>query len=295
MSQRVFTILLIALIVSAGASYVVYRLVRTRISSASAPVTSEIVVAARKLDIGVLLKAEDLKTGQWPGPLPQGMLVKKEDAVGRGVVAAIYEGEPINDSRLAPAGAGAGLAASIPPGMRAVALRVNDVVGVAGFVVPGMRVDVLISATPPGASAGSNPETRTPLKLQNIEILSAATNIQKDPEGKPMPVSVVNVLVTPEQAEILSVASNETRIQLILRNPLDNEQTKPPAIKVADLFEGAKAPAAPAPHKRAETKTIAAVMPPKPAAPLPPYQIEVLNGPRRSELKFNRKPEEPQQ
>jgi pilus assembly protein CpaB len=220
--------------------------------------------------------------------VPQGILLKKEDAVGRGVISTIYEGEPVLDSRLAGVGGGAGLAATIPPGMRAVAVRVNDVVGVAGFVVPGMKVDILISGIPPGASA-AGPRVKT--LLQNIEVLSAATNIQKDPEGKPLPVPVVNLLVTPEQAEILSLASNETRIQLILRNPLDNEPSKTSGVALGGLFSGEKA--APVAHAaRPAPKPMA----PPAAVPAPPkpFSVEVLNGPRRTEVKFARRQEDPQ-
>jgi pilus assembly protein CpaB len=288
MSQRVFTILLIALVISAGASYAVYRLVRTQIGAASGPAAAEILVATRGLEIGTLIKDTDVKGGQWVGPLPTGAILKKEDAVGRGVVAAIYEGEPLLDNRLAAVGAGAGLAATIPPGMRAVAVRVNDIVGVAGFVVSGMRVDVLIAGNPPG-SAASGPKVKT--LLQNIEVLSAGQNFQKDAEGKPVQVPVVNLLVTPDQAEILSLASNETRIQLILRNPLDTQATNTPGTAMATLFGEGK-PAAPQSRARVKPAPPAVVLPPTP--PRSPFLIEVLNGPKRTEVKFERRLEEQQ-
>jgi pilus assembly protein CpaB len=287
MGQRVFAILLVAFAVAIGASYVVYRLVQTRIGQAAGPTTSEVIVASRKLDIGTLVKDTDLKSGQWVGSLPQGVVLKKEDVIGRGVIAAINEGEPIFDNRLAAVGAGAGLAATIPPGMRAVAVRVNDVVGVAGFVVSGQRVDVLINGTPPGG-APNGPKVKT--LLQNIEVLSAGTNFQKDAEGKPVQVPVVNLLVTPEQAEILSLASNQTTIQLILRNPLDTESTKTPGSAVANLFGEAKP--APVPGRTRPAAPMAKPMAPAAAPPPSPYTIEVLNGPKRSEVKFARKSDE---
>ena len=289
MSQRVFTILLIALVISAGASYAVYRLVRTQIGAASGPAAAEILVASRGLEIGTLIKDTDVKAGQWVGPLPTGAILKKEDAVGRGVVAAIYEGEPLLDNRLAAVGAGAGLAATIPPGMRAVAVRVNDIVGVAGFVVSGMRVDVLIAGNPPG-SAASGPKVKT--LLQNIEVLSAGQNFQKDAEGKPVQVPVVNLLVTPDQAEILSLASNETRIQLILRNPLDTQATNTPGTAMATLFGEGKPAAPQASRARVKPAPPAVVLPPTP--PRSPFLIEVLNGPKRTEVKFERRLEEQQ-
>ena len=289
MSQRVFTILLIALVISAGASYAVYRLVRTQIGAASGPAAAQILVAARGLEIGTLIKDTDVKAGQWVGPLPTGAILKKEDAVGRGVVAAIYEGEPLLDNRLAAVGAGGGLAATIPPGMRAVAVRVNDIVGVAGFVVSGMRVDVLIAGSPPG-SAASGPKVKT--LLQNIEVLSAGQNFQKDAEGKPVQVPVVNLLVTPEQAEILSLASNETRIQLILRNPLDTQATNTPGTAMASLFGEGKPAAPQVARARVKPAPPAVVLPATP--PPSPFLIEVLNGPKRTEVKFARRLEEQQ-
>jgi pilus assembly protein CpaB len=221
------------------------------------------------------------------------MIASKEGLIGRGVVAPIYEGEPIMENRLAPPGAGGGLAATIPEGMRACAIRVNDIVGVAGFVVPGMRVDIIIAGVPPGGSANG---THAKTLLQNIQVLSAGQNYQKDAEGKPVLVPVVNLLVTPEQAEVLSLASNETRIQLVLRNPLDQKETKPPGTAVAALFgEGKKPDARPA---SARPPVVAALVK-QPSAPakviaLPPYRIEVFNGPRRSESSFQR-PEDKQQ
>ena len=151
----------------------------------------------------------------------------------------IYEGELVTENRLAPIGSGGGLAATIPPGMRACAVKVNEVVGVAGFVVPGMRVDVLITGLPPGGNALDGPKVRT--LLQNIQVLSAGVNFQKDREGKPEQAQVVNLLVTPAQAEILSLASNETHIQLVLRNPMDTQVSGLPGMIMSDLF-GRRAP-----------------------------------------------------
>jgi pilus assembly protein CpaB len=177
------------------------------------------------------------------------------------------------------------MAATIRQGMRACAVKVDDVVGVSGFVVAGMRVDVLISGTAPGAIASDGPKVKT--VLQNIEVLSAGTNIQKDNEGKPVQVPVVNLLVTPEQAEILSLASSQTHIQLVLRNPLDTETKKTPGVVMASLFseEGGAPRPQPAPVKRSA--------PPQKAAPVPPppvqthvFLVEVMNGAKRSEEKF---------
>jgi pilus assembly protein CpaB len=207
-------------------------------------------------------------------------------------MAPIYAGEALMESRLAPAGAGGGLAATIPPGMRAVAVRVNDIVGVAGFVVPGMRVDILISGIPPG-NQSANTGSKVKTLLQNIEVLSAGQNYQKDAEGKPVVVPVVNLLVNPEQAEILSLASNETRIQLVLRNPLDTQEAKVPGSAVSSLYADSKTPPpAAAPRRASAAAVVAKPVAAAPAAPVPPHQIEVFNGPQRSEAKFARRPDE---
>jgi pilus assembly protein CpaB len=215
--------------------------------------------------------------------------LKKEDAIGRGVVAGIYEGEPILESRLALRGAGAGLAATIPPGMRAVAVRVNDVVGVAGFVVPGQRVDVLVLGTPPGASASTGSGTITKTILQNIQVLSAGQNIQKDAEGKPDTVQVVNLLVTPQQAETLSLVSNDMRIQLVLRNPLDNTEVASSGTAASSVFSGtAYKPVSSEPRPRAgRTDAPKPVVVPATAERVfIPIMVEVYNGGKKAETQF---------
>lgn len=264
-----------------------YQLISSRVTVAAKAPGPQVLVAARNLEMGTLIKDADFKMAEWPGTLPPGAILKKEDAVGRGVIIAIFDGEPIMESRLAPKGAGAGLAASIPTGMRAVALRVNDVNGLAGFVTPGMRVDVLISGTPP-----SNPNpTAGPVSktlLQNVEILSAGQNIQKDAEGKPVVVSIVNVLVTPDDAEILSLASNDTRIQLVLRNPIDTKVSTTKGAWLEQLYSGSGpkpiALAKPGPRRvRPRPEAV-------PAAPKPegPFVLEVINGTHRSETVFEK-------
>lgn len=289
MSKRFLSVLVFALVVSLGASFLIYRLIASKINTTAKPATTAVMVAARNLPVGTLIGEGDLKTGAWSGTLPANAILKKEDALGRGVVASIYEGEPLLDTRLAPKGAGAGLSATIPPGMRAVAVRVNEVVGVAGFVVPGQRVDILVLGTPPSGASTAGTITKT--ILQNVEVLSAGQNIQKDTEGKPVAVQVVNLLVTPEQAEILSLISNDMRIQLVLRNPLDTKEVQTTGVAAANIFSGTpfKAPAAPAPAARPS----APAPKPKPvvvAAAQPertiPVVVEVIQGTKRNDVKF---------
>lgn len=290
MNQRFISVLVFAFVVAGCASLLLYRLTLSHSSTQAAPTTAKALVAAHNLELGAIIKDTDVKDAPWSGPLPPNAVLKREDIVGRGVTTAVYEGEPILENRLAPKGAGGGLAAMIPAGMRAVAVRVNDVVGVAGFVVPGMRVDVLISGNPPGPTGGTEGSlTRT--LLQNIEVLSAGQDFKKDNEGKPVGAGVVNLLVTPEQAEMLSLASNQTTIQLVLRNPLDTQVAKTPGTAVVQLFKinGPKKAAEPG---RARPKPKPAPLPVAQAAPpAPPFVMEVLNGNKRTEAKFNATPE----
>jgi len=272
-------ILLSAFAIAALCSYAVYRLVGNRLTGAQSK-TTQVVVAAADIKLGSVLRDADLGVAERSLPLPKGTIVNRQQAIGRGVLSNIYEGEPILESRLATPGSGGGLAATIPPGMRACAIRVDEVVGVAGFVTPGMRVDVLISGNPPGTTSSSSsegPQVRT--LLQNIEVLSAGTDIQRDSDGKPQQVQVVNLLVDPEQAESLSLASNQTKIQLVLRNPLDTVIAHPPGSAVNNLFAGKDIPVplkprpavAVVPHKAPESKT---------------YIVQVFNGSKRSDQKF---------
>lgn len=289
MNKRLLSVLIFAFLVSAGASVALYQLIASRVTvNAKAPV-AQVLVAARSLEIGTLIKDSDLKMAEWPGTLPQGAIMKKEDAIGRGVIINIIDGEPIVESRLAPKGAGAGLAANIKPGMRAVALRVNDVNGLAGFVIPGMHVDVLISGTPPN---NPNPNAGAVAKtlLQDIEVLSAGQNIQKDAEGKPVVVNLVNVLVTPEQAEVLNLATNDTRVQLVLRNPIDHATSQTKGAWLQELYNGNKVAPPAAQHHVARKVD---PLPPVPQAPPPPkpegpFVLEIINGTHRTETVFEK-------
>jgi len=285
MNRRLVVVFAFALAVAGVTSLVAYRMLMKQVRTPARSVpASKVMVAAHDLQVGALIHDFDLTQVSWNGPAPQHAMKSKQDVLGRGVVANIYQGEPILDFRLAPKGAGAGLAATIPVGKRAVALRVNEVVGLAGFVLPGMRVDVLIAGTTPANQAQNQTGTLCRTVLQNIEVLSAGQRIEKNVEGKPESVQVVNLLVSPDQAEILSLASDETKVQLVLRNPLDTQEQVTQGTSVAALFgQGVKTPPA-APMRSAI-----------PGAPRPLVAashgaettvVEVFSGVRRSEQKF---------
>jgi pilus assembly protein CpaB len=276
MNRRLLTILLSAFVIAAVCAFVVYRVLGNRLAVANhVATTTRVVAAAADLKLGTLLTPANLTTIEIAGPLPKGAILKPEQAAGRGVMSDLYQGEPIIESRLAPVGSGGGLAATIPEGMRACAVKVDEVVGVAGFVTPGMRVDVLISGNPPSeVNAATTTGQKVKTLLQNIQVLSAGQDIQKDQEGKAKPVQVVNLLVTPDQAEILSLASSQTHIQLVLRNPLDTQIATPTGTVVSNLFA----------DKNTPVKTHAVAAPVKRAAPV--YTIEVINGTTRNDQKF---------
>ena len=292
MNKRFLAVLGFAFVVASSASLLLYRLMSNRQPAKAAPAAMRVAVAARDLDMGTVLREEDIKLQDWPGEVPAGASTRTQDVVGRGVITKIFAKEPILEVRLAPKGAGGGFAAIIPKGMRAVAVPVNEVVGLAGFVVPGMHVDVLISGQPPNEPANLGTLTKT--LLQNIEVLSSGQDFKKDPEGKPITVQVVNLLVTPEQAEQLSLASHQTTIQLVLRNPLDHEEAKTPGTAIASLFTGTKIKLGnlqgeteprPRPARAAAPPPLPLVVPPAPKKEAP-YVMEIISGKSKSESKF---------
>jgi len=292
-----------AFVVAAAGGLLTYRSLmgRPQPAKAAAP-TVQIVVAAKDLEVGSVIKDGDIQLGDWTGPVPAGASFKLEDLKGRGVTTAIYAKEPIIESRLAARGAGGGLATLIPHGMRAFAVPVNEIVGVAGFVTAGSHVDLLIQGNGPGGNGSLGTLSKT--LIQNLEVLSAGQDFRKDPEGKPVPVPVVNVLVTPEQAEVLSLASSQTTIRMTLRNPLDHDIAKTPGSAMKYVWgsmanmKGAAAsddaPPVPTPRMRPAAmaverpREVAAQAPPKKEAP---FVMEILSGSARSETKFEKTPE----
>jgi pilus assembly protein CpaB len=280
MNRRLTLILLAAFGIAAICTFAVYQMVRSRIS-AKPPATTNVVAAKTDIKLGTILKIEDLTTISIAGTPPVGAILDKDKsrAIGRGVISDLYKDEPIMESRLAAVGAGGGLAAAIPAGMRACAVKVDEVVGVSGFATPGMRVDVVMSGTPPGDTNNTQgAQVRT--ILQNIQVLSAGTEYQqvKDAEGKAKQVQVVNLLVTPEQAQIVELASSQV-IRLVLRNPLDTKTDPVIGSATINLFAGPNA----VPEK---PKTPVVAVKKSAPKPPPPYSIEVINGSKTSQEKF---------
>ena len=240
---------------------------------AAQPIRSSMVVAARTLPVGTIVSDQHVKTIEWTGgALPLGYLGSPQEVVGRGLMSDLQENEPILESKLAPKGAGGGLPIIINEGMRGLTMRVNEVSGVAGFVTPNTRVDVLLTMEDKG-NAGE-PSTR--IIMQDMRVLAAGQSIQPDKEGKPQPVPVVTFLVSPQQAETLALASQQGSIQLALRNQLDTMEVKTSGTRRSALMRGPGG----APVRRAATR--GPVPAPQPAAQV----VEVYRGGVRTLMRF---------
>lgn len=248
-----------ALIVSA----VFYRLSGGAGGRVRAASEKNIVLAAKALPMGVVIDRESVKLGKVPEALfPAGGFSRVEDVLDRPVVSAIQPEEPVVEARLALRGSGIGLGPLIPPGMRAIAVRVNDVVGVAGFILPGMRVDVLVT----GHSTNAN-DTVTRTALQNIAVLSAGQTIQNDGHSQSIVAPVVTLLVSPQEAEALTLANTEGHIQLALRNSTDQAMPATQGRQWRDLYgAGPPAHATPATPAAERRRTVDTLQAAKPAA-----------------------------
>ena len=234
---RPFLLLALALVSGGLAAFLALRYLRQQATPmvAPKPQSAQIVVAARALPVGALVAEQDIKFVDWTGVVPPGYMTAGPEVIGRGLVMPVSENEPIMASKLAAKGAGGGLPVIIEEGMRAVSVAVDQVVGVSGFVLPNYRVDVLLTLTS-GTEAAKEPATR--VLMQNVKTLAAGQTIQEDREGKPMAVPVVTLLVTPEQAETLALASNQGRIQLALRSSIDTALVRTPGTRLSALLGG---------------------------------------------------------
>ena len=266
---RIFLVLALAVGLGGTFAYGTYRYIQEMSIKKAAVDTRPVVVAANALDIGDELKADDIRVINWPAEsAPATSIGDPSEVTGRGVVMPIAEGELIVPGKLADKGAGAGLPPAIPPGLRALSVRVNEVIGVAGYVLPGTRVDVIVSIKPAGQD-----DTTSKVILTNVQVLTAGTKIERDDaEGKPIAVTVVTLLVSPAEAERLTLASTEGKIQLALRNPLDKGLPQTLGIKPAPLIGN------PGSVRRGPGPARVAAAPPPPP-PLP--TVEIIRGDKR--------------
>ncbi len=279
MDRRTRTVIVVAIaLVAAGlASFAVYAAI-LRIPVRQVEIaTHYVVVANRSMPMGTQIGADDVKLAAWPSRTPiAGSFAKASDVINRGLIAEVNENEPITESRLAPVSAGAGLPPAITPGMRAISVRVNEVIGVAGFVVPGTRVDIVVSIR-------NNNDMMSRVVVSNVQVLTAGTRYDQEEgkQGKPIPSTVVTVLVSPEDAERIALASNEGSITLALRNPLDQNRTVTSGVRTASLM------GTPNPEpKPTIVKGRRVMVTPKPVvAPPPPapYVVEAIRAAKRTE------------
>jgi pilus assembly protein CpaB len=252
----------------------VYRTFRQMSGVKTAPVQAHIVVAAHPMQLGTRLDANSVQLIPWPSGVPiQGMFTRIEDCVGRALITPVAENEPILEAKLASMEAGAGLPATIPEGMRAISVAVNDIVAVAGFVIPGTMVDVLVTAN--ASVGGGATDSMTQTILENVRVLAAGQQIQQDRDGKPVAVPVITLLVTPDDAAKLAMASTEGKIQLALRNTIDTKLASPAPVMSRVLFAGRAAPPPRQPGSKAA-----------PVRTPPPFVIEVITGNKRETKTF---------
>ena len=238
----------------------------------------EVIVAANDLQVGARVEEHDIKIIKIPAAdLPPGAPRRRSDVLGHGVIIPISKGEFILPNRLAAENAGAGLPSLIPPGMRAVSVRVNEVVSVAGFVTPGTRVDVLLTGTPTGAG-----EEQTTTVLQNVAVLASGHTLERTSSGEAQNTAVITLLVTPDDAQRLTLASSQGHIQLALRNPLDTKQGDVASSNSRGLYKGMAAPPAPA-----HTAPVHKVTTPKVISPPPVstgVSVEVYQGDKKPDV-----------
>lgn len=261
--------LIFALVLALGVSGLFTFWLSKRFSKpvSAAPARHQYVAAAVNLDAGEMLHPASLNLIDWPENAPlQGAFVKPEEVAGRIVMFPLSAGQPILERQLTAAGMASGLTVKIPEGMRAISLKSDDVVGVAGFLLPGTFVDVLVTYH---TVATSEPITAT--ILQNVQVLAAGQKFQPDPEGKAASVDVVTLLVKPEDAERVVLASSQGIVHFVLRNGTDKTSAKETAVQLSQLAGGAP----PRPVAPVSSKTIR----PVPAAL---YSVETINGTKQS-------------
>jgi pilus assembly protein CpaB len=279
--MRVFLVFVLAVTAGGALAFGTYNYMQHLPAKTPSMPTRPVVVAASDLDIGAELRREDIRIVDWPAnALPANSISDPKDVVGRGLVLPVIENEPFLPMKLAAKDAGAGLPPVIPPGLRAVSVRVNEVIGVAGYVLPGTRVDVVATASP----TGNGTDMTSKVILTNVQVLAAGTKIDRETDkNKPMPVSVVTLLVNPEESERITLASTEGKIQLALRNPLDKTIPQTPGVRPAALF-GMAAPVRTAVARTHTAASPSSTMTEKPvviAAPEMPT-VEIIRGDKRA-------------
>jgi len=270
---RLLMIGALALALGAIVSLIVFKKLQGGSSSSNEP-GADVIVAADDIQVGARIGEHDVRTVRYPASaLPPGFYSKRSQVMGLGVILPITKGEFILPSKLAPENAGSGLPSLIPRGMRAVSVRVNEVVSVAGFVGPGTRVDILLTGTPNGSA-----ESQTTTVLQNVAVIASGHTLERNAAGEAQNTPVITLLVSPDDAERLTLASSEGHIQLALRNPLDTQQYEVTAANAKWLYKGGTPVASPPRVHVRPVKQQKTEQPPPPSV----LNVEVYKGDKRT-------------
>jgi pilus assembly protein CpaB len=241
--------------------------------------TRPVVVAAADLQVGTELTVDDLRVIDWPAnAVPAGAMSEPKEVIGRGLILAVVQNELILPMKLASKEAGSGLSPAIPPGLRAVSVRVNEVIGVAGYVTPGTRVDVVATVNP----TSQQQDITSKVILTDVQVLAAGTKIERTgDQNKPVPVTVVTLLVDPNEAERLTLASSEGKIQLALRNPLDKERPVTLGVRPS-LLLGTAVPVPRVSSRRVPGRIPDSVPSVSLAVAVVPPTVEIIRGDKRA-------------
>ena len=281
---RTFIVVAVAIIAAAVASYGTFRALSRPPEKPVELPTKKAVVAAKQMSLGTLITRDAVKLVDWPAQTPlQGGFSTLEEVDDRGLITGVVENEPISESKLAPKEAGAGLAPTIKSGMRAISIRVNEVIGVAGFVVPGSRVDIV---TVLKGVAGGDPFPFSRVVVSNVTVLSAGTRYDQEDartNANAIRSTVVTLMVSPLDADRIALAQSSGELMLTLRHPLDSDPTADArGIRLAAMFAGEEVAPKPAPTG---LRRVAAPPPPPPPAPpvVKAYTVETIRAAKRSE------------
>ena len=272
--NRLLLIGVLALALGALVSYSVYRNLQSR-TVADTRAGVDVVVASRDLQVGEKIAENDVRLARMPSDsIPPNVFHLMKSAIGRGVILPIFKGDYILPTKVAGENAGSGLPSLIPPGMRAVSVRVNEIVAVAGFVLPGTRVDVLLTGNP-----SNNGEQQTTTVLENVAVIATGQRLEHNSTGDPQTAPVITLLVSPDDAQKLTLASTQGHIQLSLRNPLDTKQEGIDAVRSTSLYKNVPQPAPTLVAAKPRAKKIIPVTPDV-------YTIEVIRGNKKEETEF---------
>ncbi|MGB8770558.1 MAG: Flp pilus assembly protein CpaB [Candidatus Korobacteraceae bacterium] len=237
--RRLLVALLAALLLSGAVTYFLTRRIGGKTGRAAAQTTQKYVAASRPLQAGELLKPDNLTLVEWPAKMPlEGAFTKIEEVSGRAVIYPVAARQPVLEAYLAVVGSGIGLTVKIPEGMRAAAVHSDEVIGVAGFLFPGSHVDVLVTFRSDTITTSS-----TQIVLQDVEVLTVGQKTDPEPGGKAENVGVVTLLLKPEDAQKLVLASTQGTIHFVLRNGADRGRVAAVPVRVAELSGGARSDA----------------------------------------------------